>query len=284
MRFFNDNGGVNPSLLALARRHGLSLPNGTLAECCTAFQEEWFIPGQFRAQIKGKKPSPEDLVDIIALGLLGQYCLPTVHGTFPAVNADMQFSAALVLGGTVLNVRKRIAALLKAYKSGVQFKSIWLLGSTRGLFPDKESREVFETPAPFLRIDANWRYPEDAPPLTEIAMMREIWEQTLLTKSLPSPGYIVSGRQFNDKGQERMANTEDTIRDLEMLNLPAGPFLVCSSQPYVEDQTLAVLLNTSKGRQAHGIGMEFDGELGLEAWFDTIAKQTQKEYRLACKK
>ena len=130
--FFDASGNPTRPLLNL-----LSLCEvehvGTLPSIRDATQREWYQAGKLRAEIAEKHGSKKEQV----LPLFEQL------GLVSEVRSNrLEHSFCLLLGATVVAVRKRLAFLLSEWERGVRFVHLAFLGSNRPLMQDKERSEI----------------------------------------------------------------------------------------------------------------------------------------------
>lgn len=194
------------------------------------------------------------------------------------------YEGALVLGATVIAVRKRLAYLVKECQkdsdaSGffVTFPTVYLLGGARPLDKDKESPSVLSTPAE-LPFKAWWTPPAEMP-TTEAGMMRLVFEQSDIT---PWEGvFIDTPLQPTPDGKTRHPNTTDTVKEFIKTNPKPRTYLAVSSQPFVARQTLNVQNALPEGFTVVGIGYEAAATTPLKTFLDEVARLLYEEVAAA---
>ena len=232
--FFDTNGRVTSALARLLELFGVG-HDGTLKGVRDATQAAWFQAGKLRAEIAEKHGDKKNaaLPLFAALGMIDAVRVPPTDYLY-----------ALVLGGTVVAVRKRLSFLLDALVNSATCGTVVLLGSERPLLAEKESPEVLlkwdndEFPFP-----EEW-HPRRELPTTEAGMMELVYDQV-------SHLFLQQGCKVqcvnSRKREGRNPTTRDTVVD--WLNLDAdmlkpepipGLCLAVSSQPFVGYQELVL--------------------------------------------
>lgn len=258
------------ALLKLARRNGIEAPdNVTASELSNLLQERWLRKSEHQYQISGEPPSGEDLALLRTLGVIDAVPIPA--------NGN-KYRGALVLGGTVVAVRKRLAFLLEEYK-WASFDMIYLLGGARPLDADKENEKALNAPAE-LPFKNGWT-PAAATPETEAGMMRLVFEQS----DLPAEWHgvvIDTPKQLTPDGKTRNPNTTDTVKWFMKTNPRPGAYLAVSSQPFVARQTLNVKQELPECFQVDGIGYAANTSLPLKTFCDEVARLLYEEVNNPC--
>lgn len=216
-----------PALLTLARRHGIEASNDISAlGLSEALSKHWLRTTEHQYQIPGGPPSIEDLALLQELNL-----------TEAVLTPPWQYDGALILGATIVAVRKRLAYLVDQCRGGVAVSTIYLLGGARPLDPIKESREALCTPAD-LPFKADWTPPEQMP-TTEAGMMELVLQQSQLPENWKYE-LVNTPLQPTPNGKTRHPNTADTAKEFLKTNPKPGTYLVVSSQPFIARQTINV--------------------------------------------
>lgn len=253
------------ALLDLARRYGIEVSdNVSASDLSQAMQERWLRKTEHQYQIPGGAPSPEDMALLKDLNLVDAVPAPS-----------RPYAGALILGATVVAVRKRLAYLAEQCKrdsdaSGfsVTFPTVYLLGGARPLDKDKESPTVLTTPAE-LPFKADWTPPSEMP-TTEAGMMRLVFEQSDIT---PWEGVFVdTPLQPTPDGKTRHPNTTDTVKEFLKTNPKPGTYLAVSSQPFVARQTMNVQQALPEGITVVGIGYAAAPTTPLKTFLDEVAR------------
>ncbi len=266
------NGKLHPSFILLANKYtGGVAATISPRELNSKLQAEWFQAGKFRAEIVGRQPDPGDLALLNELGRLKG--VPPPSG---------KYDGALLLGSTVTSVRKRLRVLLDNLER-VDLEQVFLLGSTRALFPDKESLAVLRDTSdlgPFAK--PGWQLVIE--PKTEIAMMAMVATQVIASHPLFFMPIVGA-----DQPNGRPANTEGTIeafvanQHMEFEPTHGGTYLVLSSQPYAEQQLLAVQKTARKlDPEMKFVSCSNDAlpNLPMATHLDTLAKELYEEVLL----
>lgn len=277
---FIKNGVVHPALVEIVALQGLvatyGMPPQTLNDL---LQEEWVKAkeGTFRSQLSGRFPTATEQS---FLDQLGTAVIP--------VDFNTRCEGTLLLGGTLKSVARRvaflIAQLLETGYSGIP-EPLYLLGSSRVLDPKQEMPEhvsdiLRETGATFTRnFEKDVRTP-NCWPLSEIEMMERVIDWTEFNPSRLCLVLAPTGRTM--EGVQRPANTAETIKAWIEIARP-GHYLVVSSQPFCENQLMAV---ERAVKEAGAEGYTFDvcgpaaPPLPLSRWLDNLAKQLWEEVQL----
>lgn len=256
---FDAQGQPTEPLLRLLERLGVQHDN-TLRGIRDATQSAWYQAGKMRAEIK----------DQMEVGQLRNDCLgPLAQLGFlrEAEAPQTEHAYALVLGATVVAVRKRLAFLRDEWERGVRFREVILFGSERALMPDKEGMDVLYNPQ-----NAELPFPEDraktaeAPPRNEIEMMVAVYNQ-------PDFPWTPKGIKATAIHATGKANTADTIRVwLQEKQPEPGACLAVSSQPFVSFQQVVIANELPEDFMVIGIGPAANPSLPLATFLDNVAK------------
>lgn len=260
MSLIQHDGRPAEALLQLARRHGIQVPDDVTArDLSSALQEHWIRKTPHQYQIPGGPPSEDDLVLLRELNLVDE--IPALTG---------EYAGALVLGGTVVAVRKRIGYLETQYQNGARFTEVYLLGGARVLDPNKESPAVLTT-ATELPFKDGWVASPDLP-VTEAGMMQLVFEQSKLPPDWKAT-LINAPLQPKEGGGTRDPNTTDTARTFLETNPPKGMYLVVSGHPYVRRQTLNIAgVLSPDDFTLVGIGRAAAPTTALKVFLDEVAR------------
>lgn len=257
----------------LARCHGIEVSGEiTAQDLSQAMQERWLRKTEHQYQIPGGPPSPEDMLLLQELGLVDAVPAPS-----------RPYAGALILGATVVAVRKRLAYLVEQCTKNpdpsgfsVTFPTVYMLGGARPLDKDKESPAVLSTPAE-LSFKDGWTSPAEMP-TTEASMMRLVFEQSDIT---PWEGvFIDTPLQPTPDGKTRHPNTADTVKEMLKLNPKPGTYLAVSSQPFVARQTINVRRMLPEGITIVGIGYAAAATTPLKTFLDEVARLLYEEVAL----
>lgn len=261
------------ALLDFARRHGIEVrDNVTAKDLSQAMQERWLRKTEHQYQIPGGSPPPEDMTLLKELNLVDAVPAP-----------PRPYAGALILGATVVAVRKRLAYLVEECRKNpdasgfsVTFPTVYLLGGARPLDKDKESPSVLTTPAE-LPFKADWTPPTEMP-TTEAGMMRLVFEQSDIT---PWEGvFIDTPLQPTPDGKTRHPNTMDTVKEFLKANSQPGTYLAVSSQPFVARQTLNVQNALPDSFTGVVIGYAAAPTTPLKTFLDEVARLLFEEVSL----
>lgn len=259
MLFDNDRK-PTPTLLEVLRIAGVD-HDGTLAGIHEATQGSWYVAGKLRAEIEERHAhNREDLMPLFSL-----------LGLVEAVHAKREeYSIALLLGATLVAVRKRLAFLIKEWERGVRFKLLILVGSSRKLLPTETVELMLDPNNPDLPFDPSWCKPAQLP-LTEGQMMRLVYDQ--VDASVPWKFQVGVVFSFT----EGTSNTAQSVEHwAQAWSPPPATCLAVSSQPFVADQQLAIRKVLADGFQAEGVGYPAPPSIRVSVFLDSLAKQIDK--------
>lgn len=256
---FNTDGEPNPLLLNILKLFEVE-HDGTLTNIRDATQTAWYQAGKLRTEIEERHGTKrDDAMPLFAeLGFVGD------------VNPQCQhYLHALVLGGTVVAVRKRLAFLMKKWNEGMQFNNIHLIASKRPLLPDKESQNVIFNPM-------NAELPFDVPRKTITSVLQNEADMMSTVYALSQNKFPWGDMKMQLVSAEnvgsRPANTEETLTAWNKLSLMGGKCLIVSSQPYVSFQELIARKVLSKRHaRIDAIGYDFPG-ITTSGLLDNLAK------------
>lgn len=260
------------ALLKLAARHGIETNEGiTAEELSEKMQEKWLRKTEHQYQIPAGPPAEQDLFLLKVLNLV------------EAVKASLpQYDGVLVLGATVVAVRKRLSCLIKQYAETVDdeyvnFKNIYMLGGARPLDKEKEKPEVLCSPAELV-FKENWTPPAELP-TTEAGMMKLVFEQSFLPPEWQGI-FIDTPLQPTTDGKTRHPNTADTVEAFLDTEPMPGKYLVVSSQPFVARQTMNVAqILKHYNFTAEGIGYEAPATTPLKTFLDETSRLLYEEIK-----
>lgn len=253
------------ALLNLARRHGIEVGDDVTGQKLSQMmQERWLRKTEHQYQIPGGPPSDDDLTLLKKLGLVEAASAP-----------QGQYDGALVVGATIVAVRKRLAFLAEQHHQGVTVKTVCLLGGARPLDKDKESPTVLCTLAE-LPFKEGWTPPTTLP-TTEGEMMQFVFEQSALPSEWEGV-FINAPLQPTPDGKTRHPNTTDTVKELLKDNPKPGTYVVVSSQPFVARQTWNVMsVLPTLELMVIGIGYAAAPTTPLKTFLDEIARLLYEE-------
>ncbi len=276
----NKDGSVKTELLNLVRLQGLSVAErATPQELNDLLQREWVKAkeGVFRAQLGGRFPTDEEM---LLLRQLGADAIP--------INFDVEYDGTLLLGATLKAVTRRMWFMnVEECKTDFRLQisqPLYFLGSRRPLDSKQEMPE--HVPAILTEVGAyfgrQWLEDRDADdwPRHETAVMNRVQHWLGICRWVRLCA-LAPDVQKPD-GMMRSANTAETVQVWLKLAKP-GRYLVVSSQPFCENQKMAV---ERAVKEAGREGYTFDvcgpaaPPLPLSRWLDNLAKQLWEEVQL----
>ena len=276
----NKDGSVKTELLNLVRLQGLSVAErATPRELNDLLQREWVKAkeGVFRAQLGGRFPTEEEMVLLLQLGA----------GAIP-IDFNVKYNGTLLLGATLKAVTRRMWFMnVEECKTDFRLQisqPLYFLGSRRPLDSEQEMPEHILAILDEVGIGFNRQWLEDRDaddwPRHETAVMNRVqcwlgirrWERVCV---------LAPDVQKLD-GTMRPANTAETVKEW-MKIVPPGHYLIVSSQPFCENQKMAV---ERAVKEAGKEGYTFNvcgpeaPPLPLSRWLDNLAKQLWEEVQL----
>lgn len=261
------------ALRDLARRHGIEVGDDITAnDLSDAMQKRWIRETEHQYQIPGGPPAQEDMELLKELGLVDAVPAP-----------QRSYAGALVLGATVVAVRKGLAYLVGQWNRDpdilgyrVTFSTVFMLGGARPLDKEKESPTVLSTPAE-LPFKKDWTPPAEMP-TTEAGMMRLVFEQSDLP---PWNGVFIDTplQPAPPTTTMRHPNTTDTAKEFLKTNPPSGKYLAVSRQPFVARQTRNVQNALPSNFTVIGIGYAAAATTPLKTFLDETARLLYEEVR-----
>lgn len=263
-----SNGSVRPELVDLARMHGFAELGADIDPqvFLQGLQERWTRKTDHQYQIPGRPPEAKENVLLVELELLDK------------VKADLGWTleGALLLGATVVGVRKRLSYLLEQYDRGLRFKRLYLLGGARPLDVTKESSPILCSPAE-LPFKPDWTAPSELP-TTEAGMMQLVFDQSDLPGSWEAV-LIDTPLQPTADGKTRHPNTMDTVKMFAQCGAQPGMYVAVSSQPFVARQKYNVQDMLPTGYIASSIGYSAPMTTPLKTYLDEICRLLHEELR-----
>ena len=239
-------------------------------------QEKWVKAkeGVFRAQLGGRFSTEEEMA---LLRQLGADAIP--------IDFNVEYNGTLLLGATLKAVTRRTTFLVNEWdrESKLPPLPLYLLGSSRLLDVDQEMPK--HVPAILRETGACWgNWDDDARagrwPKNEIAMMERVlfWQFINDWKNVS----VWASDHSNPDGSTRPANTAETIK-VWLMRVQPGHYLIVSSQPFCENQKMAVE-RAVKEAGVEGYILDVCGPaappLPLSRWLDNLAKQLWEEAQL----
>ena len=265
MMLVQENGDVVPALIEIANKNGANIGTACHAgEVSERLQQTWFKEGKLRNEITGQPPKAEDLVLLKQLGCIDEIRVPAG-----------EYAGAFVAGSLITGVRNRLAFLQSEYNRGVHFSTIVMLGGERPLNTEKEL-PILEKPG-LLSFKKDWVMP--TVPKTETEMMKLVADQSILPSEWKLQ-FVDAKMQPKAGGGTKPPNTSDTVREWLAQGKPVdGEYVLASSQPYVQYQTLTVLRALIKNPMmcVFGAGPAASSSLPLATFLDNLAKQLYEE-------
>lgn len=242
--------------------------DGTIASIRNATQTCWYQAGKFSAEIRDTVNTASRHAGLMRFFAALRLCEKVV----PRLP---QYDHCLLLGATVTAVRRRLAFLRDQWNVphyGVRFRNLFLLGSERLLFSDKESPEIlFNSENEDLPFNA-FRLSSHELPTTEWEMMQFVHR----TADLPWKKESVGFAYVHTPGVR--ANTGDTIQAwLKEFNPKPGSCLAVSSQPYVGYQEAVIRNILLEKFPMEAIGSAAGESTPAAVYLDTLAKQIFEE-------
>ncbi len=261
------DGRPSKALLDFAKLNGLEFIDAiTAAELSQLMQENWLRGSVPRFKLGTEPPSSENLGLLRTLGMVDGLTLPT---------AFHKHLEALVLGSLAPSVRRRIAWFIKeANRCTIvgQYVTLYLLGSARPLYPEKENAEVLFNPTlDTLEFKPDWQ-PPTILPTTEAQMMQMVFNQSDLPFGWESVLIDAPMQPTGVEGKTRLANTADTVKELlKLVQNLSSKLLVLSGQPHCQRQLINVRTELAKS------GREFEVDVIGHPLLETVSLQVLRD-------
>ena len=190
------------------------------------------------------------------------------------------YDYALLLGGTVDDVRNRLAYLITLSNQGIRFGALVILTGQRQLDATLESHELLlhntrdDLPSR-QEFSFNGHFPE-----TETEMITFILQQTDIPAVLHKiPHFLIdTPMQMGENGFLRRPNTQDTITQwLTKCNPHAGSILAVSNQPFVGYQNAVLRNNMPQGFTIETVGNAYENNESIATRLDALARWIYNE-------
>ncbi len=192
------------------------------------------------------------------------------------------YDAALLHGGNIEGIRRRLAYLIQLWQEGVRWKQLIILTGKRPLDPVLESEATwYNVNNGLLTLKPTWQLQQK--PLTESDMIRMVIAQSLLPEVWSTLPVIIidTPLQQSTHGLVR-PTTADTVRQwLSTMQSSTGSFLAISSQPFVGYQDAIVKTIVPSSFDIETVGPEAATELTKpEILVDTVARWLYNAHHL----
>jgi len=196
----------------------------------------------------------------------------------------ISYDYAVLFGGTLDDVRNRLAYLIALSNKGITFNSLVILTGQRLLDTTLESHELLlNDKIEGLPSQKTW-YFDGKFPTTEPEMIKFVFEQTDIPSAWNKTRcfFVDAPMQTTENGSFRRPNTQDTITQwLKECNPRPGSILALSNQPFVGYQN-SVLRNTlPKTFTIETVGNAYANNESLATIFDTLARWIYNENQIA---
>ena len=196
------------------------------------------------------------------------------------------YDYALLLGGTVDDVRNRLAYLITLSNKGIHFGALIILTGQRQLDATLESDELLlnnkRDDLPLRQeFSFNGRFPD-----TETEMIKLVFQQTDIPAALNNiPHFLIdTPMQMGDNGSLRRPNTQDTITQwLTECNPHPGSILALSNQPFVGYQNAVLRNNVPQQFTIETVGNAYENNESLATIFDALARWIYNENQIVHK-
>lgn len=253
---FDKKGNPASALLDVLRITGVD-HDGTLMGIRNSTQSTWYQSGKIRANIGEEHGDLKTALMPLFMKL----------GLMEEVKAkDREYDNVLLLGATLLAVRKRLAFLMREWNRGVRFQQIVLLGSGRPLTEKESAESLFDSKNPELPFDEEWAKPPVFPG-NEGEMMWMVYDQAASRFPWKNEAEVIF---CIHPGK---ANTEETILHWMEVKTPLpGKCLAVSSQPFVGYQELTVRKVLPDSFLVEAIGYGAPPSIPVTVFLDNLAK------------
>ncbi len=213
-------------LLQLVQRNGIECPHGiTARELNDLLQKQW-LRTTVRAEVEKALPQDEDIHLLRELGMIDE-----------VRPARANYVGTLVLGGYAAAMRRRLAFAISEWNANdaLDTGTIWFLTGERPRRDENESADLLFTQGE-IPFKPDWTKPETMP-ATETEIARMIWGQSAIPTGMMA-NFVDTRLQPDGKGGLKNPNTADTFAAFLAMEPDSGNYLLASSQPYVQRQTL----------------------------------------------
>lgn len=254
---FDNNGRAQEPLLQILS--STKTPHdGTARSIREVTQNLWYQAGRIRAEIEERHgPLREELMPYFRQ-------LRMVDAILPPAG---QYEYCLLLGGTIVAVRKRLKFLDQLTACRAWCQKVVFLGSTRKLM-DREYTNLHDPKNPDCPFDARNTVSKDPPPQTEGDMMRIVAKQVFGTDDDHTVSVCVAPDVSG-----RNANTFDTVFywHRNVAKKP-GPVIALSSQPFIgfQDEVCQSVLGSEY--PVTTIGYAANADTKVSVYLDNLAK------------
>ncbi len=213
-------------LLQLVQRNGIECPHGITARDLNDLLQKQWLRTTVRAEIEKALPHNEDIHLLRALGMVDE-----------VQPARANYTGTLVLGGYAAAMRRRLAFAIGEWNANdsLETGTIWFLTGKRPRRTDNESDNVLLTQNG-IPFKPDWMKPQTMP-ATETEIARMIWDQSAIPSGMMAD-FVDTPLQPDGKGGWKNPNTADTFTAFLAMQPDLGNYLLASSQPYVQRQTL----------------------------------------------
>lgn len=187
----------------------------------------------------------------------------------------------LVHGASLLNIRARIACVVKLWLNGIRFDQLVFLTGARDLDPIKEDiKTLTDRTQTLLPIRVDWQLDEKNLPKTETDMVKLVYEQAILPAELRKVPMVIidAPKQVAQDGSLRRPNTENTIKTWLDKTPDPGLCLAISNQPYVgyQDSVTRTILPAEFELETVGLSMP-ESQESVALWLDSLARWLYQE-------
>lgn len=259
----DKNNQPTPSFLELLDKTAC-FHDGTLSSIVESTQQ-WLRPKETERWEYNVNTIP---MNVDLLHLFKNLCL--VQEIKPS---QKSYDYALFLGGSLDDVRTRLAYLLTLWNKGIRFGSLVILTGQRSLDKQIEGKELLLNNTMQLPYKRNWHFNGQFP-TTESEMIKFVFEQTDTPKEwqkLPCISINTPIQQM-ENGSFRRPNTEDTIIEwLRKYHPHSGAILAISNQPFIGYQN-AVLQKNMPHFTIETVGAAYSGNESIATIFDALAR------------
>jgi len=193
-----------------------------------------------------------------------------------------QYTYAVLLGGSISDIRNRLSYLIRLWKDGIRFETIIVFTGKRPLDQNIDSLELLlHNTHATLPFKQDWQVNGQLP-YTETEMIKFIFNQIKTPKAwnaIPIV-FVDTPMQKTENGNVRRPNTQDTINEwLTVYHPEPGSILALSHQPFIGYQGAVLRKSLPVDFVIDTVGdIDFENE-GTATILDALARWIYNEER-----
>ncbi len=190
------------------------------------------------------------------------------------------YDYALLFGGTLDDVRNRLAYLITLWDNGIRFNSLVILTGQRLLNATLENHErLLNNQHKGLPSKNTWHFKENFP-TSEPEMIKFVFEQTDIPRAWDTVSRIFIDTPPQETGSNsfRRPNTEDTIIQwLKECKPQPGSILAISNQPFIGYQNAVLRKNMPQKFAMETVGSAYQDNESTTTILDALVRWIYNE-------